>query len=87
MIWPMHELSLAELAVFFGKMGELGYAIVSREDNPIVRAAAPALCCAYIGSHTQLDVCLTTQPCPPLQGKGCCSEFTFLRVEQPAHCV
>lgn len=33
MVWPMHQLSMAELAVFFGHMADLGYAIVSREDN------------------------------------------------------
>ncbi|KAL4424082.1 hypothetical protein ABPG75_001383 [Micractinium tetrahymenae] len=55
MVWPMHQLSMAELAVFFGHMADLGYAVVSREDN------LP-------------------------WGEGCCSEFTFIRVEQPAHC-
>lgn len=33
MVWPMHQLSMAELAVFFGHLADLGYAIVSREDN------------------------------------------------------
>lgn len=36
MIWPMHELSLAELAMFFYHLADLGYAVVSREDNPSV---------------------------------------------------
>lgn len=41
MVWPMHQLSMAELAVFFGHMADLGYAIVSREDNlPWVSARA-----------------------------------------------
>lgn len=96
MIWPMHDLSLvsrtamlavparprglflapslnstaspeaepacpqpaqAELAVFFEYLAELGYAVVSREDNPL-----------------------------SLPGTGCCSEFTLVRVEQPADC-
>lgn len=57
MIWPMHDLSLAELAVFFEYLAELGYAVVSREDNPL-----------------------------SLPGTGCCSEFTLVRVEQPAGC-
>ncbi|PSC73432.1 hypothetical protein C2E20_3494 [Micractinium conductrix] len=56
MLWPMHELSLGELGVFFGHFANLGYAVVSRDDNP------------YTG------------------GEGCCSEFTLIRVEQPAHC-
>ncbi|KAI3432632.1 hypothetical protein D9Q98_004178 [Chlorella vulgaris] len=54
MVWTMHQLSLAELAVFFQHIANLGYAIVSRDDNPL--------------------------------GRGCCSEFTFLRVEWPARC-
>lgn len=33
----MHELSLAELVVVFAHLAELGYGIVSREDNPDVR--------------------------------------------------
>lgn len=35
MIWPMHELSLGEVALFFQHMADLGYGIVSREDNPV----------------------------------------------------
>ena len=34
MLWPMHELSLGELGVFFGHFANLGYAVVSRDDNP-----------------------------------------------------
>ncbi|PSC71017.1 Histone H4 [Micractinium conductrix] len=56
MIWPMHQLSLGELGVFFSHFSNLGYAIVSRDDNLAPRA------------------------------NGCCSEFTLIRVEQPAHC-
>lgn len=50
-------LAQAELAVFFQYLAELGYAVVSREDNPL-----------------------------SLPGTGCCSEFTLIRVEQPAGC-
>lgn len=57
MVWPMHELSLAELVVVFAHLAELGYGIVSREDNPDAK-----------------------------NFRGCCSEFTFIRVEHPAHC-
>lgn len=39
-IWAMHELSLAELGVFFLHLADLGYAVVSREDNPIVSNTA-----------------------------------------------
>ena len=35
LLWPVHHLSLSDLALFFGHFGRLGYAIVSREDNPI----------------------------------------------------
>ncbi|EFN52275.1 hypothetical protein CHLNCDRAFT_139206 [Chlorella variabilis] len=55
LIWPLHRLSLAELAVVFFHLADLGFALVSREDNP-------------------------------LSVQGCCSEFTLIRVEQPAHC-
>jgi len=55
MIWPMHRLSLAELAVFFTHLADLGYAVVSRDDNPqsregccseftLLRAEVPADC-------------------------------------------
>jgi hypothetical protein len=37
MLWPMHELSLAELVAVFGHLADLGYAATSREDNPMVR--------------------------------------------------
>lgn len=43
--------------MFFEYLAELGYAVVSREDNPL-----------------------------SLPGTGCCSEFTLVRVEQPAGC-
>ncbi|KAL4425792.1 hypothetical protein ABPG75_009808 [Micractinium tetrahymenae] len=33
LFWSLHELSLGELAVFFGHFADLGYAVVSREDN------------------------------------------------------
>ena len=32
-IWPMHQLSLGELALFFQHLADLGYAIISRDDN------------------------------------------------------
>lgn len=31
---PAHHLIASDLALFFGHLGRLGYAIVSREDNP-----------------------------------------------------
>lgn len=37
LIWPLHRLSLAELAVVFFHLADLGFALVSREDNPLVR--------------------------------------------------
>ncbi|KAL4855471.1 hypothetical protein ACK3TF_004002 [Chlorella vulgaris] len=55
MLWPMHELSLAELVTVFGHLADLGYAATSREDNP-------------------------------LSVDGCCVEYSFIRVERPAHC-
>ena len=33
MVWPVHQLSLGELALFFQHLADLGYAIISREDN------------------------------------------------------
>eukprot|EP00877_Chromochloris_zofingiensis_P010958 jgi/Chrzof1/6115/Cz17g10100.t1 len=44
------QVTPTSLAVFFGHIANLGYGIVSKEDNPIA-------------------------------GSGCCSEFTFLRVQ------
>ncbi|KAI3432651.1 hypothetical protein D9Q98_004196 [Chlorella vulgaris] len=55
MLWPMHELSLAELVAVFGHLADLGYAATSREDNP-------------------------------MSVEGCCVEYSFIRVERPAHC-
>lgn len=34
LLWPVHHLTLSDLALFFGHFGRLGYAIASREDNP-----------------------------------------------------
>lgn len=34
LLWPVHHLTLSDLALFFGHFGKLGYAIASREDNP-----------------------------------------------------
>ena len=34
LLWPAHHLDLSDLALFFGHLGHLGYAIASREDNP-----------------------------------------------------
>ena len=42
-IWPMHELGGAELGLFFYHLADLGHAVVSREDNPLVRLA-PDFC-------------------------------------------
>ena len=33
LLWPMHDVSMAELAVFFMHLADLGYGVVSREDN------------------------------------------------------
>ena len=41
LFWPMHDVSLGELAVFFSHFANLGYALISREDNP-----AGLHCCA-----------------------------------------
>ncbi len=35
LLWPKHDLYLSDLALFFGHLGRLGYAIVSREDNTL----------------------------------------------------
>ncbi|KAI8104004.1 hypothetical protein M9434_002273 [Picochlorum sp. BPE23] len=35
LLWPAHHLIASDLALFFGHFGRLGYAIVSREDNPM----------------------------------------------------
>lgn len=43
-IWPMHELSLG---VFFYHLANLGYAVVSREDNPNVSGPAFSTCDAF----------------------------------------
>ncbi|WPT12164.1 hypothetical protein PSENEW3n2_00003822 [Picochlorum sp. SENEW3] len=40
LLWPAHDLYLSDLALFFGHLGHLGYAIASREDNPF------GTCCA-----------------------------------------
>jgi hypothetical protein len=34
LLWPVHHLDASDLSLFFGHLGRLGYAIVSREDNP-----------------------------------------------------
>lgn len=34
LLWPPHEPSLSELALFLMHLANLGYGIVSREDNP-----------------------------------------------------
>jgi hypothetical protein len=34
LLWPVQHLDLSDLALFFGHIGRLGYAIASREDNP-----------------------------------------------------
>lgn len=34
LLWPKHQLSLAELALFVNHLVNMGYAIASREDNP-----------------------------------------------------
>jgi Methyltransferase domain len=34
LIWPLHELRLAELTLFMSHLASAGYGIVSREDNP-----------------------------------------------------
>lgn len=34
LLWPAHYLDLSDLALFFGHLSRLGYAIASREDNP-----------------------------------------------------
>lgn len=54
LFWTQHEMSLGELALWFGHLANLGYGVVSREDNP--------------------------------GGLHCCSEYTFLKVEQPGGC-
>jgi len=36
LLWPVHHLDLSDLALFFGHLSRLGYAIASREDNPQV---------------------------------------------------
>lgn len=46
-IWPVHELSLAELGMFFYHLADLGYAVVSREDNPNVSGPACGSCDAF----------------------------------------
>lgn len=34
LFWPLHgEVSVAEMALFMGHLGQLGYAVVSRDDN------------------------------------------------------
>lgn len=33
LFWPLHDVSLGELGVFFGHLADLGYGVVSREDN------------------------------------------------------
>lgn len=33
LIWPNHQLTLGELALFISHLANMGYAIVSREDN------------------------------------------------------
>lgn len=35
LLWPRHEVTLAELALFVGHLSSLGYGIVAREDNPL----------------------------------------------------
>lgn len=34
LFWPLHDLSTAEMALFMSHMANLGYGIISREDNP-----------------------------------------------------
>ncbi len=43
LLWPKHDLYLSDLALFFGHLGRLGYAIVSREDNPHGKCCAEFL--------------------------------------------
>ena len=45
LLWPAHDLYLSDLALFFGHLGHLGYAIASREDNPFGRCCAPSPSC------------------------------------------
>ena len=35
LFWPLHELSVSDLSLFMSHLAGLGYAIVSREDNPL----------------------------------------------------
>ena len=35
LIWPMMHLQQSDMALFFGGVARLGYALASREDNPI----------------------------------------------------
>lgn len=81
MLWPMHEVSLAELAVVFSHLADLGYAVVSREDNPLVRV----LKCATSHANTPL----TNEHNNNVQAArydGCAAEFTLIRVQQPHTC-
>lgn len=34
LFWPLHKLSLGEVALFMQHMAHLGYGVVSRDDNP-----------------------------------------------------
>ena len=56
LFWARHQLSAAEVALFFSHLAHLGYIAVSQEYN--------------IG----------------MRHDNCCSEFTVVRLERPAHC-
>jgi hypothetical protein len=43
LIWPLMNLDLGDLALFFGSIARMGYAIASREDNPIGRCCSEFL--------------------------------------------
>ena len=43
LIWTHHDLDLGDLALFFGSLARLGYAVVNREDNPIGRCCTELL--------------------------------------------
>lgn len=35
LLWPEHEITLSDMSLLVGHMANIGYAIVSREDNPL----------------------------------------------------
>jgi len=43
LIGTKQDLSLSDLALFFGHIQDLGYAVVSRDDNPMGRCCSEFL--------------------------------------------